>query len=333
MSNPHDAFFKSLFSDTAELINLLRDLLHPEVVRQLDLNALQPLPTEVVRESLNLGLSDLRFSVPWRAGGHLALRLLLEHQSTVDPTMPLRALRYIMDVWSTTPRPDHKLPVALTLIIFHGPRPWSAARALSELYDAPPEALPFLTPHLPELCLHLIDLGERDEDAVPGQGAGKLGLMLMRNAHEENLWSTLDRRVDLWSEGYRDHGPSTMTTTLRYIYEVTDPELPPALKAKLTAIVHPKDREALMTAAERLRQEGRLEGRQEGRQEGRLEGRQEGELGAKREFTLKVLSRRFGPLPEAVAQRVLSAELDTLERLTDDLFTATSLDALMAGDV
>ena len=88
MTNPHDAFFKSLFSDTAELINLLRDLLHTEVVRQLDLNALQPLPTEVVRESLNLGLSDLRFSVPWRAGGHLALRLLLEHQSTVDPTSP-----------------------------------------------------------------------------------------------------------------------------------------------------------------------------------------------------------------------------------------------------
>ena len=98
MSNPHDAFFKSLFSDTAELISLLRDLLHPEVVRQLDLDGLKPLPTEVVRASLNLGLSDLRFSVPWRVGGHLALRLLLEHQSTADSTIPLRALRYILDV-------------------------------------------------------------------------------------------------------------------------------------------------------------------------------------------------------------------------------------------
>ncbi|MBK9371040.1 MAG: Rpn family recombination-promoting nuclease/putative transposase, partial [Deltaproteobacteria bacterium] len=217
MSNPHDAFFKSLFSDTAELISLLRDLLHPEVVRQLDLDGLKPLPTEVVRASLNLGLSDLRFSVPWRVGGHLALRLLLEHQSTADPTMPLRALRYILDVWSTPPRDGHKLPVALTVIIFHGPRPWSAARALSELYDAPPEALPYLRPHLPELCLHLIDLVERDEDNIPGQGAGKLGLLLMRNAHEENLWRTLERRIDLWNEGYQKHGPSTMTTTLRYI--------------------------------------------------------------------------------------------------------------------
>ena len=331
MSNPHDAFFKSLFSDTAELVNLLCDLLHPEVVRLLDLDGLKPLPTEVVRESLSVGLSDLRFSVPWRAGGHLALRLLLEHQSTVDPTMPLRALRYIMDVWRTTPRDSHKLPVALTLIIFQGPRPWSAARALSELYDAPPEALPYLTPHLPELQLRLIDLADRDEDAVPGQGAGKLGLMLMRNAHDENLWRTLDRRVDLWRQGYLQHGASTMTTTLRYIYEVTDPELPQELKAKLTAIVHPKDQEAVMTAAERLRQEGRLEGRREGRLEGRQEGRQEGELSAKREFTLKMLSRRFGPLPEVVAQQVLSAELAALERLTDELFTAPSLDALMAG--
>jgi hypothetical protein len=121
--------------------------------------------------------------------------------------------------------------------------------------------LPYLTPHLPQLQLHLIDLAERDEDAVPGQGAGKLGLMLMRNAHEENLWRTLERRVDLWQEGYIERGRSTMTTTLRYIYEVTDPELPSELKTKLTAIVHPKDKETLMTAADRLRQEGRLEGR------------------------------------------------------------------------
>jgi predicted transposase YdaD len=323
MSNPHDAFFKRLFSDTAELTHLLRDLLHPEVIRQLDLDGLQPLPTEVVRETLTVGLSDLRFSVPWRAGGHLALRLLLEHQSTADPTMPLRALRYVMDVWSTTPRPDHKLPVALTVIIFHGPRPWSVARALSELYDAPAEALPYLTPHLPELCLHLIDLVERDEDNIPGQGAGKLGLLLMRNAHEENLWRTLDRRVDLWSEGYRRHGASTMATTLRYIYEVTDPELPPELKTKLTAIVHPKDQEALMSAAERLRQEGRLEGR--------IEGRQEGELLTKQQLAIRLLTRRFGPLPEGVTDHLSTAEVHTLDRIIDGLFTATSLQALITG--
>ncbi|MCK6520356.1 Rpn family recombination-promoting nuclease/putative transposase [Myxococcota bacterium] len=323
MSSPHDAFFKSLFSDTAELVHLLRDLLHPEVVRLLDLDAVEPLPTEVVRESLRIGLSDLRFHVPWRAGGHLALRVLLEHQSTVDPAMPLRALRYILDVWSTPPRTDHKLPVALTLILFHGPRPWSAARALSELYDAPPGALPFLAPYLPELRLRLIDLAATDEDAIPGQGAGKLGLLLMRDAHKPDLWPTLHRRVDLWVEGYRQHGPSTMAKTLRYIYEVTDPELPAELKAKLISLVHPKDQEVLMSAAERLRQEGRVEGR--------IEGRIEGELRAKREFTLKMLTRRFGPSSDAVAARVMAADLDTLERLTDGLLSAPSLDALLAS--
>jgi hypothetical protein len=127
-----------------------------------------------------------------------------------------------------------------------------------------------------------------------------------------------------------------MTTTLRYIYEVTDPEFPPDLKAKLTAIVHPKDQEALMTAAERLRQEGRLEGRQEGEQIGEARGEARGEvrgaLRAKREFTLKMLTGRFGPLPEDVVQQVSAAELDTLERLTDELFTAPSLHALLAGE-
>jgi predicted transposase YdaD len=91
-----------------------------------------------------------------------------------------------------------------------------------------------------------------------------------------------------------------------------------------------------MTAADRLRQEGRLEGRQEGRKEGRKEGRQEGErigeLRAKREFTLKMLTGRFGPPSEEVTQQVMGADLSTLERLTDALFTAPSLHAMMTSE-
>ncbi len=65
-------------------------------------------------------------------------------------------------------------------------------------------------------------------------------------------------------------------------------------------------------------QKGLLQGRQEGRREGRLEGRQEG----RREGTLlgqaalleRLLSRKFGPLPEEITQRIRqgsSAELET----------------------
>jgi hypothetical protein len=61
-------------------------------------------------------------------------------------------------------------------------------------------------------------------------------------------------------------------------------------------------------------------------------GEARGSLNAKREFILKMLTGRFGPLPDGVAEQVSIAELDTLERIADELFTASSLHALLAGE-
>jgi hypothetical protein len=74
-----------------------------------------------------------------------------------------------------------------------------------------------------------------------------------------------------------------------------------------------------MTAAERLRQEGWQE------------GWQEGALHTTREVTLRVLGLRFGPLPETLAQEVMGADLATLDRYQDALFSCPNLDALLAS--
>ena len=68
--------------------------------------------------------------------------------------------------------------------------------------------------------------------------------------------------------------------------------------------------------------EGRRLGAQEGRQAGRREGRQEGEARVLR----KLLVRRFGPLPSAVEARLVGAGEADLERWTDRLLDARTLD-------
>jgi hypothetical protein len=60
-------------------------------------------------------------------------------------------------------------------------------------------------------------------------------------------------------------------------------------------------------------------------EEGRQEGRQEG----MRELVLRQLTRRFAPLPAAVARRVSAmASLDELTALADRILEARSLDEL-----
>jgi predicted transposase YdaD len=63
------------------------------------------------------------------------------------------------------------------------------------------------------------------------------------------------------------------------------------------------------------------EGRELGRDEGRLEGRAEG-----RAATLsKLLRLKFGDLPEAVVSRIQSATIDDLDRWSDRILGATSI--------
>src|SRR5690625_3327847 len=62
-------------------------------------------------------------------------------------------------------------------------------------------------------------------------------------------------------------------TVLLYVFNVGELISEYDLKERLTM----EGRKKLMTIAEKLRQEGRMEGIQKGRQEGREEGRQEGE--------------------------------------------------------
>jgi predicted transposase YdaD len=57
------------------------------------------------------------------------------------------------------------------------------------------------------------------------------------------------------------------------------------------------------------------EGRQKGREEGRQEGRQEGEA----TVTLRLLTRRCGPLSESTTARIQSLPLEQLETLAEAL--------------
>ena len=86
----------------------------------------------------------------------------------------------------------------------------------------------------------------------------------------------------------------------------------------------------LLEGRQEGRQEGRLEGEQKGRQEGRLEGeqkgRQEGRQEGKQSLLQKLLTNRFGPLPEAVLEQIRSASTEQIDTWADHVFDASSLD-------
>ena len=87
--------------------------------------------------------------------------------------------------------------------------------------------------------------------------------------------------------------------------------------------------------AERFMEKGRLEGREEGRKEGRLEGRVEGReegIGqGEARILLRLLTLKFGPVPEPVRSRVESADAETMLRWSEQVLSADRLEDVVAG--
>ena len=98
---------------------------------------------------------------------------------------------------------------------------------------------------------------------------------------------------------------------------------PEALEATMNSLGY----EYQSDFARRYVAEGKAEGLVEGRMEGRMEGRVEGRV----ELTLKLLARRFGPLPHMVRTRVRGAQDAQLDAVAERMLTAQTLEEALGS--
>ena len=143
-----------------------------------------------------------------------------------------------------------------------------------------------------------------------------MALWALRDAR----FGRLERTLAAWSSVFSrlleaPGGPTAVRTIFCYIYEVRGIATAQALAAQ---IPDPILREAAMTIAEQLRQEGRREGRQDGLREGL------------RSVVLKLLRLKFGELDDAVQARIAAADEATLDRYAERVLSADTLDAVLA---
>ena len=97
-NNPHDGLFKFAFSQVEHVEGELRAVLPPSLAARLDFTTLELCPGSFIDEAFRWRHTDLLFTSTF--GGRPALvYLLFEHQSTVDPQMPFRLLRYMVRIW------------------------------------------------------------------------------------------------------------------------------------------------------------------------------------------------------------------------------------------
>ena len=254
-AHTNDGFFKAVFSQPEHATAFFKSHLPPAIVEKIDWPSLVVLPGSFVKSTLQQVHSDLLFSV--RIGQReTLLYLLFEHQSTPDPTMPLRLLSYLTEIF-TQHQKAHGLPLlpVLPLVLHQGPDTWAASTAFEDLFDLPEDTAADLLPFLPKFHHALLDLTRLEPETEESNTRLRVVLQLMKLARQKELL-----RFFHWLARFPAHTLPDNLLSLMLLYALHSDSDLDAQKIYRSLTTNPELEKNVMSVAEKLKAEGRVEG-------------------------------------------------------------------------
>jgi predicted transposase/invertase (TIGR01784 family) len=331
--NPHDLVFKAVFGQPEHARGALQAIVPAAVAEALDWSTLTLQPGSFVDPALRHQHTDLLYGATWRDGGETLVYLLFEHQAAppTEGRMAERMLNYQVRIWGRW-RADHPkaktLPMILPIVMYHGASSWSEPRSFDALLDVPAVLRPAVEPHLVRFTYLLHDLSEISDDELRvgamRTALAKLVMMCLKYARTRaDFVRILVRWMDVAREVARaPHGLEALAQVMCYVLEVNEYVEPEELQGLLEREIGPEAKDAIMTAGQRLIEQGRQQGIEQGRQQGIEQGRQQGIQGV----LLRLLRQRFGDAVNAqVEQRIATASLEQVEAWTGRVLSAATL--------
>ncbi|MCG6657322.1 transposase [Halomonas campisalis] len=331
-TNHHDTGYKELFSYPEFVQQLIEGFAPSDIAGLMDFSTLKNHSGHYITPLFEEKIEDVVWSVEITWEGvtqRVFLYILLEFQSSIDRTMPIRLMHYVACFYSELLKqkvitPGQGLPLVFPVVLYNGSKPWTAPLDIYEMVQ--PEPPGFLQVYQPHLRYYLVDEG-RYTDAELGLRQTPLsGVFSVENAGES--WDALQQAVDrvvaiIQADPNKERIDRIITRWLKRHLQRLEAEVN---LDRLNSLVEDKD--MLAENLENLVKKERLVGRQEGRQEGLQEGRQEGRLEEAREVIRTQLAFKFGEVPEWVEVRLAQADHDQLKGWMRDVLFANSLEEM-----
>lgn len=267
-TTPHDAVFKQFLQQPDTARDFL-DIHLPAPLRNLcDLNTLKLESESFIEEDLHKCYSDVLWSVQTQDGqGYIYV--VIEHQSSPDELMAFRLLRYTVSAIQRHLEAGHKtLPLVVPMLFYHGEKsPYPYPMCWLDLFPHPDVAKALYTTDFP-----LVDITVTDDDKIMQHRRIALLELIQKHIRQRDLTVLVEQLVALLALGYTSD--TQVKTLFNYIFQYGGAARASAFFREM-AERSPKHKEELMTLAEKLHEEGKVEGLQIGRQEGRQEGRRD----------------------------------------------------------
>lgn len=267
-STPHDAVFKQFLCHPETARDFLAIHL-PEALRALcDLQTLTLASGSFIEPSLRAYYSDVLWSLQTTEGeGYIYV--VIEHQSSPDPHMAFRLLRYALSAMQRHLDAGHPtLPLAIPMLFYHGMQsPYPFSLCWLDEFANPAAARALYADAFP-----LVDITVVPDDEIMHHRRIALLELVQKHIRQRDLLGLVDRLALLLVTGCAND--SQMEALFNYLLRSGDAvrfhEFLQAAVARL-----PEQKEKMMTIAERLREEGHLAGLQVGVQQGLQQGIQQ----------------------------------------------------------
>ncbi len=322
-ARPHDALFKSAFEAPASAGALLREFLPPALGAAIAWDTVTAEPGSFVDPALADHHSDLLFSARTRTGDPLLVHLLLEHQSTSDPVMPLRTLTYEARIWDRfhKDRPGERLPPIIAVVINHVPGGWTAARSFDDLFAPSIMTIPGMLALVPRFSLVIADLSELSNEDLKARSLAafqKLALWLLRDARDPvRLLQSFGTWASTLVEVQRaPAGIDAFSILLTYMFRVVGKANRANLQARIRQMSQYTE-ETEMSIADEIHEEGRVL------------GLAQGQVAALR--SLLTFKFQLRALDERYEARLKAATPEAIDRYLQRVLVADSLAAVFEG--
>ena len=292
MVNPHDKFFKEVFSHKDTAGDFLANYLPEPVLNLLDRDRIEIVKESFIEKELKEYFSDLLYKVSL-AESPAYLYMLFEHKSYPDRLTALQVLEYMVKIWRLHLKQNPGkglLPLIISLVVYHGTEPWRSGTRLTDLLTGPKEAL---TDYIPDFQFLLYDLTRYGDEDIKGMIVSRVGLLVMKHIFREDLPDVLKRGMELLTElSDTTRALDYVETIIRYVINASDALSLKELKTIIEQSYFQQKEGELMTLAEQLRREG-LE-----------QGLEQGQLEATRDSVLDILEARFEIAPQDIVKEL-----------------------------
>ena len=270
VNNPHDKIFRIYLDNREEVVKIINRKL--ELKRKLEKEEIEKYNSSFVNKRYENRESDVVYKKKDQK-----IFFLIEHQTSIDYSMPKRILEYEIEIMESNidhkkkMKKGEKLPAIIPIVIYTGRKKWDVAKYIEECQEKLEGG------KIPGLgSYYIIDINEYSKEELEEDELFFSKILLIEKARtEEELIEIL---IDIAKKIKDEKAKGELKRMIYYIYrEKIGEEKTRELIEKL------KEGESMKLAVERMldkeyakrdrksRQEGRKEGIKEGKERGRKE--------------------------------------------------------------